>query len=54
MPILTLGLRKLLGFIVAVIAIVVLFWMLYTCPALVFLILPAYWAATKLFPRRLA
>ncbi len=54
MSVLALTLRKLLSFVLALLGLVLLFWVLYTCPALVFLVLPGFWVAGKVAGVRLA
>ena len=54
MSVLALALRKVFSFILALLGLVLLFWVLYTCPALVFLVLPGYWAVNKVAQGRLA
>jgi len=54
MSVLALALRKAVSLILAMLGLVLLFWVLYTCPALVFLVLPGYWAVSKVTQARLA
>jgi len=54
MSVLALALRKVFSFILAMLGLVLLFWVLYTCPVLVFLVLPGYWAVSKVAQARLA
>ncbi len=54
MSVLALTLRKVFSFVLALLGLVLLFWVLYTCPALVFLVLPGFWVAGKVAGVRLA
>jgi len=54
MSVLALTLRKVFSFVLALLGLVLLFWVLYTCPALVFLVLPGFWVAGKVAGLRLA
>ncbi len=54
MSVLALTLRKVFSFVLALLGLVLLFWVLYTCPALVFLVLPGSWVAGKVAGLRLA